>query len=47
MIRKIISVMQELEQERIINFFKDINKLKVVKLQNEYNKKVMRGVIKC
>ena len=47
MIRKIISVMQELEQERIINFFKDINKLKVVKLQKEYNKKVMRGVIKC
>ena len=47
MIRKIISVMQELEQERIINFFKDINKLKVVKLQNEYNKKVMRGEIKC
>ena len=47
MIRKIISVMQELEQERIIHFFKDINKLKVVKLQNEYNKKVMRGVIKC
>ena len=47
MIREIISVMQELEQERIIHFFKDINKLKVVKLQNEYNKKIIGGKIKC
>ena len=30
-----------------IHFFKDINKLKVVKLQNEYNKKIIGGKIKC
>ena len=45
-IRSIENVINKNEHERITKLFMDINKLGTAKIQNDYNKLVMKGQIR-